>query len=684
MGAARDADRLIPKNLARSAQWRVSEPACEIYRFGVFELRQDTGELWKHGVRIKLQGKPLKILLALLENPGTVLTRDELCARLWPPGTFVDFESGLNTAANRLRVALGDSAESPRYIETLPRLGYRFVCPVAKSTEPAAVNTRSPQRMIALATEGTQDPQPEPAANETPKPVVNRLVPWRRILKAAVSILGASAAVWALVYFGSGLHVRSAEPVFHQLTFKPGNIKSARFAPDSRHVIYTASTNTGWRTYELALNRLNAASATPLEIAAGHAETSNSSVFAIRRMETATTVEFPAGKTVFRSEGWIDCARVSPDGDSLAFLNHPMRDDDAGQIVVAKRNGPSRVLTSQWNSIEGLAWSPIGREVWFTASKAGDARALYAVSRSGKLRPLTKVPASLRLLDISKAGQALLALDNTRTTLTAALQGRSTEVGAFDASHADDISSDGKRILFTEAGEGGGPHYSAYIYDQPSGRTTRVGNGRGLALSPDGESVLTIDPADRSSLVITSTIDRSVRRISGFGFKYQWAKLMPNRNELLVGGSYPGGNLVIARQSVHGGRPVTVSAPYLDYVSISPDGNRLAGSTSTYRLVVFNMQEGRREEVTAPYRAIPVAWSPDSEGLYAVSAGCMNTMIWHINVKHQNSTVWKTIAPGDPTTFDGFASVVAAPRTGAYAYSTRMNFSRLYVVEGLT
>ena len=175
----------------------MSEPACEIYRFGVFELRQDTGELWKHGVRIKLQGKPLKILLALLENPGAVLTREELRARLWPPGTFVDFESGLNTAANRLRVALGDSAESPRYVETLPRVGYRFVCPVSKSSEPAAVNTRIPPRGVALSPEGSEDVRQEVASNETPTAVVDRRVPWRRIAKFASYILAASAAAFA-------------------------------------------------------------------------------------------------------------------------------------------------------------------------------------------------------------------------------------------------------------------------------------------------------------------------------------------------------------------------------------------------------------------------------------------------------------------------------------------------------
>src|SRR5260370_36428899 len=100
-----------------------------VVRFGVFELDESTGELRKQGVKQKLQGKPFQVLQALLERPGQVVSRDELRLRLWPSDVFVDFERGLNTAANRLRIALGDSADNPRYIETLARVGYRFIAP---------------------------------------------------------------------------------------------------------------------------------------------------------------------------------------------------------------------------------------------------------------------------------------------------------------------------------------------------------------------------------------------------------------------------------------------------------------------------------------------------------------------------------------------------------------------------
>jgi DNA-binding winged helix-turn-helix (wHTH) protein len=98
-----------------------------IIAFGDFELRLDTRELTKDDVRVRLPPQPFHILRTLLEEPGAVITRDELCRTLWPPNTHVDFEAGLNTAVNRLRSILGDCADHPVYIETVSRIGYRFI-----------------------------------------------------------------------------------------------------------------------------------------------------------------------------------------------------------------------------------------------------------------------------------------------------------------------------------------------------------------------------------------------------------------------------------------------------------------------------------------------------------------------------------------------------------------------------
>ena len=123
------------------------------YRFGVFEADGAAGELRRQGVRIKLNAQPFQVLSLLLERPGELLTREEISRVLWPDGTFVDYEHGVNSAVNRIREALGDTASSPRFVETLARRGYRFVAPVerigeqavetAVSGEPAALDAEN-------------------------------------------------------------------------------------------------------------------------------------------------------------------------------------------------------------------------------------------------------------------------------------------------------------------------------------------------------------------------------------------------------------------------------------------------------------------------------------------------------------------------------------------------------------
>jgi DNA-binding winged helix-turn-helix (wHTH) protein len=104
--------------------------SSSVVRFGAFEVNFRSGEFRKSGIRLKLPGQPLQVLELLLEQPGAVITRAELRHRLWPADTFVDFDNALNTAVNKLRDALNDTAANPRFIETLPRRGYRFLFPI--------------------------------------------------------------------------------------------------------------------------------------------------------------------------------------------------------------------------------------------------------------------------------------------------------------------------------------------------------------------------------------------------------------------------------------------------------------------------------------------------------------------------------------------------------------------------
>src|ERR1035438_1166979 len=149
-----------------------------VVRFGVFEARLSSGELRKRGLPIRVPAQPFKILAILLERPGEVVTRDELRSRLWSAETFVDFEHSLNSAIKKLRQALGDSAENPRYIETLPRLGYRFIAPVSSG---------GPE--VAAA------PAPQPASAPAVPRARYRLAQSKLPVAAAV-LLGLGGVIW--------------------------------------------------------------------------------------------------------------------------------------------------------------------------------------------------------------------------------------------------------------------------------------------------------------------------------------------------------------------------------------------------------------------------------------------------------------------------------------------------------
>jgi DNA-binding winged helix-turn-helix (wHTH) protein len=165
-------------------RWDVSEtpaPRRQVLRFGAFELDLRSGELRKAGVRVSLQEQPFKVLECLVERPGELVTREELRQRLWQDDTFVDFEHGVNAAVKRLRETLGDSAETPQFIETLPRRGYRFIAPVEWDQPPVIA--------IDLATAGRGE-QPLTAA-QLPAPPKR----WsgRRVAASVLAILVSAA-----------------------------------------------------------------------------------------------------------------------------------------------------------------------------------------------------------------------------------------------------------------------------------------------------------------------------------------------------------------------------------------------------------------------------------------------------------------------------------------------------------
>ena len=163
------------------------------YRFGVFEADAATGELWRKGVRVRIHAQPFQVLTMLLDRPGEVLTREEICRKLWPDGTFVDFEHGVNSAVNRLREALGDRAANPRFVETLARRGYRFVAPVERiGVAGQGLEAVAEGSGLATVPLGV-------AADELPAPVLERGT-WDRFLAQPEDLPKSSHAVVRILF----------------------------------------------------------------------------------------------------------------------------------------------------------------------------------------------------------------------------------------------------------------------------------------------------------------------------------------------------------------------------------------------------------------------------------------------------------------------------------------------------
>jgi DNA-binding winged helix-turn-helix (wHTH) protein len=186
-----------------------SNRESRLLRFGVFEVDLFAGELRKNGARIRLQEQPFQVLTALLENAGQVVTREDLREKIWPADTFVDFDHSLNTAVNKIREALGDSASSPRFVETLARRGYRFIAPVDGVAAAAEVS--------APANAQENYPASSPAAKIALHPALHVPVPRRGLVRALFALI----QVMYLIFYVSGLaHLHAAERVAN--SFVPG------------------------------------------------------------------------------------------------------------------------------------------------------------------------------------------------------------------------------------------------------------------------------------------------------------------------------------------------------------------------------------------------------------------------------------------------------------------------------
>src|SRR5436309_1952512 len=210
----------------------------------------------------------------------------------------------------------------------------------------------------------------------------------------------------------------------------------------------------------------------------------------VREVEGRERLEFPPDKVLYQADGWIGHLRSSPKADVIVFIDHLQLGDDGGAVAVVDMAGKKTTLSTGWDSIQGLAWSPGGDEVWFSATRTGGDRSLYAVNLAGTVRLLARVPGELMLLDVGRDGNVLLTRNNDRAGMIGLAPGEAKErdLSWLDWSVPGDLSADGRSVLFGETGEGGGPKYAVYLRKTDASPASQLGEGIGLGLLPDGKS----------------------------------------------------------------------------------------------------------------------------------------------------------------------------------------------------
>jgi len=368
-------------------------------------------------------------------------------------------------------------------------------------------------------------------------------------------------------------------------------------------------------------------------------------------------LEFPVGNTLYETSGWVSHPRFSPRGDLIAFLHHPLAADDSGAVAVTNLKGEKRTLSSGWVSAQGLAWSSTGEEIWFTATKTGNSRALYAVTLSGQLRLVHREAGSLTLHDISANGHILLTRDDTQLGMNGLVAGETHErdLSWLDWSLGRDLSDDGQMLLFTEAGEGTGMEYGVFLQNLKDSTVRRLGNGSALALSPDARWALIKTRSPHSHLILLPTSGKGEPQMLSNGWvNHQlWASWFPTGDRILFVGNEEGRGSRLYVQDIKGGPPqVLKSVPEGTHIfstnSISPDGQLIAATNSDQIIHLYPVAEGPPRSVPGVLLGeVPIRWSPDGGFLYVFDRGKVPASVYQINLVSGARVLWRELMPPD-------------------------------------
>jgi dipeptidyl aminopeptidase/acylaminoacyl peptidase len=524
---------------------------------------------------------------------------------------------------------------------------------------------------------------------------------------------------------------------FHRVTFRRGVIWSARFTPDGHSVVYSASwegkplelfwshlgnpeaRSLGFQdgdllsvsgTNEMAvllrtefwtsfdrrgtLARVPSMGGAPRELLndvhSADWSPDGAQLAIVRSKQGMIRIEYPMGNVLYQSVGWIGQIRISPDGQHIAFADHASRGNDSGSISIVNKQGERRVLAEGWGTLRGLAWAPDGREVWFTADRHGAARGLYAVSLEGKLRHVLQLASNLTVQDISKDGRVLVGHGTERAgiNLLAAGEARERDLSWLDWSLLQDISADGRVMLFDESAEGGGETGSVYLRPTDGSPAVRLGEGTGRAISPDGQWAVCglMGAGHAGQIYILPTGVGEPRTIpTGSLFCHHAAWLPDNRN-LVISAHEPGKGIRLYRLDTTTGEATAFTPEGMDYLEVRllPGGREVSGLGADQDHWVYPIDGGDPRPIPSLERTDRiVCWLPEATAVLTYRMNELPARIYRVDVQSGERTVWRDIVPPDPTGIFRIGRVRTNSDGSAHGYVYYMHLMDLHVLSGL-
>ena len=589
-------------------------------------------------------------------------------------------------------------------------------------------------RDLAFALQTSSESQPMAEERAVPSR-------WRR-LRTALAGVGGLAALAASFIIGARLG-HQATPSYRRLTFRVGFIESARFTPNRSMVVYTAAW--GGRRPEILLSDPGTAESRAFGLADAEVLSISKSgemavsihrktveVFirsgTLARMSVTgehapreiqedvqwadwapdgehlaivrdagirNRLEFPIGKVLYETAGWISNPRVSPKGNLVGFVDHPVRPDDGGFVAIVDLAGHKRTLSPLFYSVQGLAWSADGREVWFTAAGDVGSRALRAVTVSGRQRLVTRVPGTLTLQDISGDGHVLMTQDEPRRGMMGLAPGEQKErdLSWLDYTLVNDLSADGRTVAFWESGEGTTLGYSVYVRDTDGSPAVRLGEGALPALSPDGKSVLAVaNLTSEPQLILYPIAAGEPRLLSRDGLNVEGVTWLPDGKRAIVSASEAGRGVRLYVRDLAGGKAQAVSPEGYRFFAgglggrgvVSPDGRFAAVLGPGQRSYFCPLNGGAPVPIPGVTpQDVPLRWSADGRFLFVFRATEMPARVYRLEVANGRKELWKEVMPADPAGVTDVGPVIPTPSGESYVYSYSRTLSTLFQVEGL-